>query len=162
MSRISAGSVHDSEIPICCQMLREHPAWVESLRPTARAGARLLAKFARHPYEGGISPATVLRRLSMRFDAVLQPATNQDLADQFATRRLVELVVPGLSERVGDDLIPEPWTAQKPIRLVTARVTLLAGMANFLRDHGVTLIQNATVRRLRPLLVSAVATIGGY
>lgn len=151
-----------------CNPVREHPAWFESLRPTARAGARLLAKFARRPYEGGISPTTVLRLLSMRFDAACLPMTNQDLTDRFATRRLVELFVPGLSERAADDLIPEPWTAKKPVRLVTARTILLAGMANFLRDHrrAVTLIGNATAyanhRHLGSLLTGMGAIIGGY
>lgn len=148
-----------------CNPVREHPAWFESLRPTARAGARLLAKFVRRPYEGGISPTIVLRLLSMRFDAVRLP--NQGLTDGFATRRLVELFVPGLSERAGDDLIPEPWTAQKPVRLVTARAILLAGMANFLRDrrHAVTLIKSATAytnhRHLGPLLTGMGAIGGG-
>lgn len=35
-----------------CNPVREHPAWFESLRPTARAGARLLAKFVRRPVRG--------------------------------------------------------------------------------------------------------------
>jgi hypothetical protein len=104
----------------------------------------------------------------MRFDPALNPMTNKDLAHRFATRRLVELFVPGLSERAGDNLIPEPWTAQNPVRLVTARAILLAAMANFLRDHrnALALIQNATVyanhRRLHPLLIGMGATVGGY
>jgi hypothetical protein len=80
----------------------------------------------------------------------------------------VELFVSGLSERAGDDLIPEPWTAKKPVRLVTARAILLAGMANFLRDHShaVTLIESATAhanhRHLAPLLTDMGAIIGGH
>jgi hypothetical protein len=83
-----------------CNPVREHPTWFEGLRPAARAGARLLAKFARRPYEGGISPTSVLRLLSMRFDAARLPMTNQDLTDRFAARRLVELYPSG-QDRLG-------------------------------------------------------------
>jgi hypothetical protein len=52
-----------------CNPAREDPAWFESLRPPARAGAQLLANFVRRPFSVGVSPITVLRLLSMRFDA---------------------------------------------------------------------------------------------
>ena len=150
-----------------CNPVREHPAWFEGLRPAARNGARLLAKSARYPYGGGISPTAVLRLVSMRFDAAHCLVADRDLPARFATRRLVELFVPGLSERAEDDLIPEPWTSKKPLRLVTARTILLAGMSSFLRDHrhGLSLIQSAIAyvdhRHLRPLLIGMGATIGG-
>ena len=106
----------------------------------------------------------------MQFDAVrFDPfsPTNQRVPYQFATRRLVELFVPGLSERATDDLIPEPWTASKPVRLVTARTILLAGMTRFLRDHryAIDLIQSASAyanyRALHPLLADMHGTIRG-
>ena len=146
-----------------CNPTREEPAWFESLRPAARAGARLLANFARRPYADGISPITVLRLLSMRFDAVRfahLPLAGHCPTPQLAARRLAELFVPGLSERTRDDLIPEPWTADRPVRLVTARTILLAGMANFLRDRrqAVDLVQSASAyvshRGFPPLLIS--------
>jgi hypothetical protein len=60
----------------------------------------------------------------MQFDAgrfAPMPEANRSLTDQFAARRLAELFVPGLSERTMDNLIPEPWTADRPVRLVTAQ-----------------------------------------
>jgi hypothetical protein len=106
----------------------------------------------------------------MQFDAVrfasLSPA-NQRVPSQFATRRLVELFIPGLSERATDDLIPEPWTASKPVRLVTARTILLAGMTSFFRDHrdAIVLIQGASAcancRALYPLLTGMHGAIRG-
>jgi hypothetical protein len=39
-----------------CNPVREDPAWFESLRPAARTGARLLAKFARRPFGTAFSP----------------------------------------------------------------------------------------------------------
>jgi hypothetical protein len=146
-----------------CNPAREEPVWFESLRPAARAGARLLANFAARRLKFSFSPLTILRLLSMRFDAIRfanTATTAHSAAELFATRRLAELFVPGLSERWQDDLLPEPWTADKPIRLVTARTILLAGMTNFLddRDSGLRLLESAAgyVRHpeFRPLLLS--------
>jgi hypothetical protein len=121
-----------------CNPVREDPAWFESLRPAARTGARLLAKFARRPFGTAFSPVIILRLLSLRFDAARflhMPATRYCLADHLEVRRLAEFFVPGLSDRTSDDLIPQPWTEHSPVRLVTARTILLAGIANFLRDR---------------------------
>jgi hypothetical protein len=151
-----------------CNPARDDPAWFEGLRPAARAGARLLAKFARRPL-AAISPISVLRLLSMRFDAdrfAHKPVTSHSLTDQLTARRLAELFVPGLSERTRDDLIPKPWTADTPVRLVTARTILLAGMANFLRNRSqaLCLVQRASPyvahRGLDPLLTSIRTIVG--
>jgi hypothetical protein len=133
-----------------CNPAREDPLWFESLRPAARAGARSLVDFARRPFAAGFSPVAILRLLSMRFDAIRSAKTRRafhNAAEHFATRRLAELFVPGLSERWNDGLLPEPWTADKPVRLVTARTILLAGMANFLRDREQAI---AEVQRVAP------------
>ncbi len=85
-----------------CNPAREEPVWFESLRPAARQGARLLANFARRPLIAGSSPVAILRLLSMRFDAIRfakGPVACLGVDEQFATRRLAELFVPGLSER---------------------------------------------------------------
>ena len=146
-----------------CNPAREEPVWFESLRPAARVGARLLANFAMRPITAGFSPVTILRLLSMRFDAIRFANTAtaaHSAAELFATRRLAEVFVPGLSERWQDDLLPEPWTADKPTRLVTARMILLAGMTNLLddRDSGLKLLESAAeyVRHpeFHPLLLS--------
>jgi hypothetical protein len=55
-------------------------------------------QLARRPYEGGISPTTVLRLLSMRFDAV-QFARHPEPADRFAKRRLVDRCCPRCGTR---------------------------------------------------------------
>jgi hypothetical protein len=110
---------------------REDPLWFESLRRAARAGARRLADFARRPFSAGWSPLTVLRLLSMRFDAILFTNTRdrrQRAAESLTPRRLVELFVPGLADRWCLNLVPEPWTKERPVRLVTARTILFAGM----------------------------------
>jgi hypothetical protein len=54
-------------------------------------------------------------------------------------RRLIELFVPGLAARWRANLIPEPWTNKRPVRLVTARTILLAGMATALDDRAAAL-----------------------
>jgi hypothetical protein len=121
-----------------CNPAREEPVWFESLRPAARIGARLLANFARHPFRPRFSPVATLQLLSMRFDATRfskRAGSPIDADEQFASHRLIELFVPGMSELWGDDLVPEPWTLNKPVRLVTARTILLAGMATFLGDR---------------------------
>lgn len=150
---------------------REDPVWFESLRPAARTGARLLASFSRRPHHGEISPIIVLQLLSTRFDAIRfahKPVASQCLFDQFVARWLAELFVPGFSERTNHDLIPEPLTTNKPVRLVTARTILLPGMANLLRDRrrAVELIQSASAyvdqRSFHPLLSRMRATMGGH
>ena len=152
-----------------CNPVREEPVWFESLRPAARAGARLLADFAVRGRKAGFSPVTILRSLSMRFDAIRFANTAtaaHSAAELFATRRLAELFVPGLSERWRDDLLPEPWTVDKPVRLVTARMILLAGTTNFLgdRDRGLKLLESAAgyVRHPEfcPLLLSLTTGVG--
>ena len=47
--------------------------------------------------------------------------------------------MPGLPERWHENLVPEPWTNARPVRLVTARTILLAGMATALDDRLATL-----------------------
>jgi len=112
---------------------REEPLWFEGLRNTARIGARQLADFARRPFTTGWSPLIILRLLSMRFDAV---AFYGGRAVAGATdRRTAELFVPGLMDLSRANLIPEPWTNERPVRLVTARTILLAGMAIALKDR---------------------------
>ncbi len=79
----------------------------------------------------------ILRPLSMRFDAVA--FADGRLRGDVAQRRLAELFVPGLAERWHANLVPEPWTNKRPVRLVTARPILLAGMATVLDDRGAAL-----------------------
>ena len=112
---------------------REEPLWFESLRRAAQIGARKLADFARRPFATGWSPVIILRLLSMRFDAVA--FANGHLREDMAQRRLAELFVPGLAARWRANLVPEPWTNERPVRLVTARTILLAGMATALGDR---------------------------
>lgn len=116
---------------------REEPLWFESLRGAARIGARKLADFARRPFATGWSPLIVLRLLSMRFGAVAfadgRPRGN------VAQRRLAELFVPSLAERWRANLVPEPWTIERSVRLVTARTILLAGMATALDNRAAAL-----------------------
>jgi hypothetical protein len=65
-----------------------------------------------------------------------------------------------LSERWRDNLLPDPWTSDRPVRLVTARTILLAGMATFLsnRDAAVDLLSSAAPcvshTGFRPTLIS--------
>jgi TniQ len=115
----------------------EEPLWFESPRSAARIGARKLADFARRPFATGWSPVIILRLLSMRFDAVA--FADGRLRGDVAQRRLAELFVPGLAERWHENLVPEPWTNARPVRLVTARTILLAGMATALDDRLATL-----------------------
>jgi hypothetical protein len=75
----------------------------------------------------------MLRLLSMRFDAIA--FADGRLRGEVAQRRLVELFVPGLAERWRANLVPEPWTNGRPVRLVTARTILFAGMATALDDR---------------------------
>jgi hypothetical protein len=94
------------------------------------------------------------------------PATRYCLADHLEVRRLAEFFVPGLSDRTSDDLIPQPWTEHSPVRLVTARTILLAGIANFLRDrrHAVGLVQRASAcvnHRCFHLLFASMRGIAG-
>jgi TniQ len=146
-----------------CNPAREEPIWFESLRPAARAGARRLAEFAQRPFKAGCSPVNILRLLSMRFDAIRfasTPTTCYVAAELFATRRLAELFVPGLADRWHANLLPEPWTEDQPVRLVTARTILLAGLTALLedRDRAVRLLTRATAhvrhRDFTPLLSS--------
>ncbi len=69
----------------------------------------------------------------MRFDAIA--FADSRLREEVAQRRLVELFVPGLTERWRANLVPEPWTNDRPVRLVTARTILFAGMATALDDR---------------------------
>jgi hypothetical protein len=121
---------------------REEPLWFESLRKAARIGARKLADFARRPFATGWSPVIILRLLSMRFDAVA--FANGRIRGELAQRRLIELFVPGLAERWRANLIPEPWTRERPVRLVTARTILFAGMATALggREAALAVLQS--------------------
>ena len=125
-----------------CNPAREEPVWFESIRPPARVGARLLADFARRPLTSRFSPVAILQLLSMRFDAIrfaTRPVGRCGADELFASRRIIELFVPGLSELRRDNLIPAPWTSDKPVRLVTARTILLAGMAALLSSREKTL-----------------------
>jgi hypothetical protein len=116
---------------------REEPLWFEGLRRAARTGARKLADFARRPFATGWSPVIILRLLSMRFDAVAFAGRRR--RGDVPQRRLAELFVPGLAERWRANLVPEPWTKERPVRLVTARTILLTGMATALDDRAATL-----------------------
>jgi len=50
-------------------------------------------------------------------------------------RATAELFVPSLGElALYDILLPEPWTEQHPVRLVTARTILFAALANFMTN----------------------------
>lgn len=112
---------------------RDEPLWFEDLRRAARIGARKLADFARRPFAAGWSPVIILRLLSMHFDAVA--ATGGRRRGDVPQRRLAELFVPGLAERWRANLVPEPWTEERPVRLVTARTILLAGVATAFSDR---------------------------
>jgi hypothetical protein len=146
-----------------CNPAREEPAWFEGLRPAARVGARLLEDFARRPLTSRFPPVAVLQLLSMRFDAIRftrRPVGHLGADELFASRRLIELFVPGLSEMWRDNLVPAPWTSDKPVRLVTARTILLAGMMTFLnnREKTVDILNSASPyvshTGFRPLLTS--------
>ena len=116
---------------------REEPLWFESLRRSARIGARKLADFVRRPFTTGWSPVIILRLLSMRFDT--GPPADRRLRDDVAQRRVAELFVPGLAARWRLNLVPEPWTNERPVRLVTARTILLAGMTMAFDDRAAAL-----------------------
>jgi hypothetical protein len=49
---------------------------------------------------------------------------------------VADVFVPGLHELAREEgvLIPDIWTAHKPVQLVTTRIILLAGLSNFLAD----------------------------
>ena len=49
---------------------------------------------------------------------------------------VADLFVPGLSEltREEGNFVSDVWTAKRPVRLVTARTVLLAGLSHFLAD----------------------------
>jgi hypothetical protein len=116
---------------------REEPLWFEDLRRAARIGARKLAEFARRPFATGWSPVVILCLLSMRFDAVAFAGGRR--RGDVPQRRLAELFVPGLAERWRANLVPEPWTEKRPVRLVTSRTILLAGMATAFSDRAAAL-----------------------
>ena len=115
---------------------REEPLWFEGIRNAARAGARKLADFARRPFMTGWSPLTLLRLLSMRLNAGV--FRNGTWRDSLTNHRVAELFVPGLASLRSANLIPEPWTAERPVRLVTARTILFAGMAEAFKDRPAT------------------------
>ena len=117
---------------------REEPLWFESLRQAGRVGARRLADFARRPFTADWSPMTILRLLSMRFDAVqfaCSPGQSHEAAELFTPRRLTELFIPGLADRWRGNFLPEPWTEDRPVRLVTARTILFAAVTAVLADR---------------------------
>ncbi len=67
---------------------------------------------------------------------------------------MADLFVPGLHELAREEgvLIPDIWTAQKPVQLVTARIILLAGLSNFLADP------KASFRRVQDAADNRVST----
>ena len=106
-----------------------------------------------------LSPVATFQLLSMRFDAIRfskRAGSHIDADEQFASHRLIELFVPGPTELWGDGLVPKPWTLNKPVRLVTARTILLAGMATFLGDR------NKALCSPEQLLASATPALAPY
>jgi hypothetical protein len=80
----------------------------------------------------------------MRFDAVAFAGLRG--RGDVGERRLAELFVPGLADLWRANLIPEPWTNRRPVRLVTARTILLAGMATAFekRERALSLLESAS------------------
>ena len=111
---------------------REEPEWFSQILPLARRGAAHLASFVRRPHRSWPSPVKILRLLSMR----LYPFAQITPAPAWTPRQCIaELFLPDRSERLPEyPLLPELWTEQRPVRLVTARAILFAAMANFLAE----------------------------
>jgi len=124
-----------------CNPAREHPNWYSGILPAARRGAARLHAFARRPFGSTLSPIAILGLLSKP----RAPGTRDEAAAWHIPYRVADLFVPGLSELTRDVgiLIPDIWTAKKPLRLVTARTILFAGLAYFLDDPV------ASIRRVR-------------
>ena len=124
-----------------CNPAREHPDWFAGIMPAARRGAARLQAFARRPFNTTVSPVAVLCLLSKP----LRPEGPDDGLCRYETSRVADLFVPGLSELTREEgiLVPDAWTAAKPVRLVPARIILLAGLSHFLIDPA------ASFRRVR-------------
>lgn len=112
---------------------REDPEWFGQILPFARRGATLLAAFARRPHRALVSPVAILRLLSMRHTPP-GPAWMTHYGAG-CDHRIAGFFLPGLTERLCEHpLLPTLWTDRHPVRLVTARIILLAAMANFLAE----------------------------
>ena len=133
-----------------CNPAREHPNWFSGIMPTARRGAVRLHAFARRPFNVALSPVAVLRLLSKP----LSSGWPDDDDPLYGVHRVADLFVPGLHELAREEgvLIPDIWTPQKPVQLVTARIILLAGLSNFLADP------KASFRRVQDAADNRVST----
>ena len=127
-----------------CNPAREYPNWFAGIMPAARRGADQLHTFARRPFSSPLSPVAVLCFLS-------KPLPRGWLSDGLVRcghYRVADLIVPGLSDLTSEAgfLVPGIWTAKKPVRFVTARTILLAGLSHFLADPAASLrrVQDVT------------------
>ena len=131
-----------------CDPTREYPNWFIGIMPAARRGAAQLHTFARRPFSSTLSPVAVLCLLS-------KPLPQGWPCDGFIRcghYRVADLIVPGLSglTREAGILIPGIWTTKKPVRLMTARTILLAGLAHFLADPAASFRRVRDVTGFRP------------
>ncbi len=124
-----------------CNPAREHPGWFSGIMPAARHGAARLHLYARRPFSAVLPPVAVLCLLSKP----LTPGWPDDEVIRYGGYGVADLFVPGLSEITREQgiLVPEVWTIKKPVRLVTARIILLAALSHFLADP------KASFRRVR-------------
>ena len=131
-----------------CNPAREYPNWFSGIMPAARRGADRLHAFARRPFSVMPSPVAVLCLLSKPLPTGWP---DDDGLFRYGPHRVADLFVSGLGEltREAGVLVPDAWTAKKPVRLVTARVILLAGLSHFLADPAASFdrVQGAADRR---------------
>ena len=116
---------------------REDPEWFSQLLPIAKAGGARLADFTKRPPDAALAPTAVLNLVSMRLSVAGWTRVSAGYSHQLDWRGLhciAELFVPGLRERMSQELIPRTWTVKDPVRLVAARAVLLAAMEIFLQD----------------------------
>jgi hypothetical protein len=120
-----------------CNPAREDPEWFSRLLPAAKSGGARLANFARRPLGVAVTPTAVLNLMSMRLSVkprASEVGCDDPYMDWGNSHCIAELFVPGLRERISQDLIPKTWTTNAPVRLVAARAILLAAMEAFLED----------------------------
>jgi hypothetical protein len=113
--------------------------WYNATFSLAKIGAKKLLEFAMQPYRTEVSPAACLELLSMRTGPRRHPGTwnNQHLPVIIKSENhcIAEILVPGLSEWLDRvSLIPKPWKQDRPIKDVTARTVLFAGLAILIAD----------------------------
>jgi len=119
-----------------CNPAREDPEWFNQLLPAAKAGGARLAGFARRPLNVALAPTAVLNLMSMRLGLAWWTSGVADYnphLDWAGSHCIAELFVPGLQQRMSQELIPRTWTTKDPVRLVAARAILLAAMEAFLQ-----------------------------